>query len=79
MTWVSPSVRMPRTAWRVVLGDAAVIVTLVPTSWLTNVDLPTLGRPRMATNPARRHDALAERLDDTSSIRRPSIRVTVSR
>ena len=38
---------------RVVLGRDDVIATLVPTIWLTSVDLPTLGRPTTATKPER--------------------------
>ena len=53
ITWTSPSVRTPRTAWRVVFGLGAVIVTLAPTIWLTRVDLPTFGRPSTAAKPQR--------------------------
>ena len=45
--------RTPRMRWRVVLGRADVIDTLVPTIRLTSVDLPTLGRPTTATKPER--------------------------
>src|SRR5262245_26951893 len=47
-------VRTPRTWVRVVCGRSETIDTLRPTSWLTSVDLPTLGRPTIATNPERK-------------------------
>ena len=44
---------MPRTRWRVVCGRLEVIEILAPTSALTSVDLPTLGRPTIAIWPQR--------------------------
>src|SRR5947207_14646165 len=44
---------MPRTRWRVVWGRLEVIDILAPTSALTSVDLPTLGRPTIAISPQR--------------------------
>ena len=44
---------MPSRRWRVVCGRLEVMLTLAPTSALTSVDLPTLGRPMTATWPAR--------------------------
>ena len=38
---------------RVVCGFEATMASLVPSSAFSRVDLPALGRPRMATNPAR--------------------------
>src|SRR5258705_11191182 len=46
-------VTMPVTRWRVVWALAEVMLTLVPTRRFSNVDLPTLGRPTIATAPAR--------------------------
>src|SRR6478752_5447698 len=40
---------MPRTRWRVVWGLSDTIDTLAPQMALTSDDLPTLGRPTMAT------------------------------
>jgi len=40
-------------AWRVVCGTGVMIATLWPTTALSSVDLPTLGRPTMAQNPDR--------------------------
>ena len=37
--------------WRVVCGLGATMLTLVPSSALSSVDLPTFGRPTMAANP----------------------------
>src|SRR5947209_20381396 len=37
----------------VVCGRGETIATLRPTSWFTSVDLPTFGRPRIATKPER--------------------------
>ena len=48
-----------------------VIETLVPTTWLSRVDLPTLGRPMMAANPERvirRPERLDQHLFDASSV-----------
>src|SRR5690606_16951236 len=53
MIWESSRVTMPRIARRVVCGLVEVIATFSPTSALVRVDLPTLGRPTRATNPAR--------------------------
>src|SRR5215831_4162929 len=48
-----PSIAMPRTSVRVVCTLGLTIVTLVPTSALTRVDLPTLGAPISATKAQR--------------------------
>jgi len=50
---VASSVRTPRTCVRVVCGRSETIDTLRPTSWFKSVDLPTLGRPTIETNPER--------------------------
>src|SRR5579862_7369041 len=44
---------MPRMRWRVVCAFFDVMLTRAPTSALTRVDLPTLGRPTIATWPQR--------------------------
>src|SRR2546425_11236553 len=44
---------MPWMRLRVVCGRGETIATLRPTSWFTSVDLPTFGRPRIATKPER--------------------------
>ena len=49
----SPSIAMPRMIARVVCTLGLTIVTLLPTTALTRVDLPTLGAPMTATNPQR--------------------------
>jgi hypothetical protein len=46
-------VATPTTRWRVVCGRLVTMLTLRPTSALTSVDLPTLGRPTTATKPQR--------------------------
>ena len=51
--WASGSVRMPRTAWRVVCGLSDTIATLLETSRFSRLDLPTLGRPTRQTKPER--------------------------
>src|SRR5690242_1073453 len=48
-----PSIAMPRTSVRVVCTFGLTIVTLVPTSALTRVDLPTFGAPIRATKAER--------------------------
>src|SRR5206468_12541361 len=50
----SGRVTTPRMRWRVVCGFAVTMLTLRPTRALTSVDLPTFGRPTMATWPARK-------------------------
>ena len=47
----SGRVRTPRTSVRVVWGLLETIETLVPSMRLSSVDLPTLGRPTIVTNP----------------------------
>ncbi len=47
------SIAMPRTGARVVCTLCDTIATLVPTSALTSVDLPTLVAPMSATKPQR--------------------------
>src|SRR5665811_998922 len=49
--WVSPFVATPRMVFLVVWGRGDVIATFSPTSALTSVDFPTLGRPTTETNP----------------------------
>src|SRR6187402_2697358 len=44
---------MPRMRWRVVCALRDVMLTFWPTSRFSSVDLPTLGRPMMATMPVR--------------------------
>jgi hypothetical protein len=39
---------MPSTRWRVVCGFFEVMLMRAPTSALSSVDLPTLGRPTIA-------------------------------
>ena len=51
--WLSPSITTPRTGKRVVWTFWVTMETLVPTRRLTRVDLPALGAPITATNPAR--------------------------
>src|SRR5215475_5279735 len=53
MYCASSSVRMPVMRWRVVCALRDVILTFWPTSAFISVDLPTLGRPTMATMPQR--------------------------
>src|SRR5690242_15795139 len=50
---VSSVVRTPRTCVRVVCGLSETIDTFCPRIWLRSVDLPTFGRPTIATNPDR--------------------------
>ena len=50
--WASGPFRMPKTRIRVVPGFRETMATLRPKARLRKVDLPTLGRPTMATNPA---------------------------
>src|SRR5207253_6425939 len=47
-------VRTPRMAARVVWGRSETMATFWPTSRLSSVDLPTLGRPTSVTNPERK-------------------------
>ena len=49
----SATVRTPVMRWRVVCAFLLVMETFCPTSALSNVDLPTLGRPTMAMRPQR--------------------------
>jgi hypothetical protein len=44
---------MPVMRWRVVCALREVMLIFCPTSALSSVDLPTLGRPTMATRPQR--------------------------
>src|SRR6266702_2003878 len=53
MSCASPAVAIPRSGARVVCALWETIVTLVPTSALMSVDLPTLGAPMRATKPQR--------------------------
>src|SRR5262249_45056373 len=51
--WPSGVLRMPTTRVRVVCGFGVTMATFVPTRAFRSVDFPTLGRPTMATVPAR--------------------------
>ncbi len=51
--WAAPSMATPRTLKRVVCTLGVTIETLEPTSRFTSVDLPALGAPMTAANPAR--------------------------
>ena len=44
---------MPVIRWRVVCAFAEVMLTFWPTSAFSSVDLPTFGRPTIATRPQR--------------------------
>src|SRR5829696_5616209 len=57
MYCASGSVRTPSTRSRVVCGLREVMLTRSPTSALTSVDLPTLGRPITPTMPTGRVSA----------------------
>src|SRR3954470_22707257 len=52
--WLAAVVRTPRIWFRVVCGRSETIETLRPTSRLTSVDFPTLGRPTTETKPERK-------------------------
>src|SRR6516164_3333154 len=58
---------MPRMIARVVCTLGLTIVTLLPTSALTSVDLPTLGAPMIATNPQRRPHGSPAAVDSSIS------------
>ena len=49
--WPSGRFKTARMRLRVVCGLSETIATFSPTSRLTSVDLPTLGRPTTATKP----------------------------
>src|SRR6185369_16835805 len=51
--WASLLVRMPVMRWRVVCALRETMLIFSPTSRLSSVDLPTLGRPTMAIYPER--------------------------
>ena len=51
--WVSSTVRMPVMRWRVVCALSEVMLIFCPTSAFSSVDLPTFGRPTIATRPQR--------------------------
>src|SRR6185437_3072997 len=53
MNCAAGSVRMPVIRWRVVCGFFDVMLMRAPTSAFSSVDLPTDGRPAIATWPAR--------------------------
>jgi hypothetical protein len=53
ISWLSPSMAMPRTGTRVVCTLCETIDTLAPTSALTSVDLPAFGAPMTAMKPQR--------------------------
>src|ERR687891_2425261 len=59
ISWAAPLTVMPRIRRRVVWTLAVTIETLVPTSRLSSVDLPTLGAPRIAMKPQRRGSSSA--------------------
>lgn len=48
---------MPSRRVRVVCGLGVTMATFTPTTVLSKVDLPTLGRPTKATNPQRYDDS----------------------
>ncbi len=50
--WPSGRLTTARMRLRVVCGLSETMATFWPTIWLTRVDLPTFGRPTMATKPA---------------------------
>ena len=52
-SWASGLVTMPRTARRVVCGLSEVMAILLPTSALSSVDFPALGRPTKQAKPDR--------------------------
>src|ERR1051325_7199345 len=45
---------MPSKRWRVVCALREVMLSFWPRMWFSSVDLPTLGRPTMATVPQRK-------------------------
>jgi hypothetical protein len=51
--WLPPRITTARMRKRVVCGLGETIVTLVPASALTSVDLPAFGAPTTATSPQR--------------------------
>ena len=51
MNWLFRSVRIPWMRWRVVCALREVIATCAPTILFSSVDLPTFGRPTIATVP----------------------------
>src|SRR6478735_10871770 len=53
MSCARSCVSMPTIRWRVVCGFFDVMLTFSPISAFMSVDLPTLGRPTMATCPQR--------------------------
>src|SRR5690554_2027215 len=53
MACTGPTVLMPSTWWRVVWGLREVMLSFCPRIWFSSVDLPTLGRPTIATKPQR--------------------------
>ena len=53
MSWLLPSMAMPRIGMRVVCTLWLTIEILAPTSAFTNVDLPALGAPMTAMKPQR--------------------------
>src|SRR5262245_8641884 len=59
MIWARPAMAMPRSNARVVCALGVTIATLLPTSALTSVDLPTLVAPISATNPQRVRSSIA--------------------
>src|SRR5438132_1239322 len=59
---------MPMMRWRVVCGFRDVMLIFCPTRWLSSVDLPTFGRPTIATRPVR---CTASLMRDRARIRRP--------
>ena len=72
--WAPGRVRMPTTRVRVVCGFGVTIATFSPTSAFVSVDLPTFGRPTMATyaGPMRcgdlgHHDTASGRSRDRAS------------
>ena len=51
--WSEPRFSTPSTRWRVVCGLSVTMLSFSPTSAFSSVDLPTFGRPTIATKPQR--------------------------
>ena len=51
--WSEPRFKTPSTRWRVVCGLSVTMLSFSPTRAFKRVDLPTFGRPTIATKPQR--------------------------
>src|SRR6186713_2059228 len=69
--WTPGRLSMPSTRWRVVCGRDVTMESFSPTSALSSVDLPTLGRPTSAANPARNLPGPAPAPEVLSSVIQP--------